>query len=268
MISKVNENQLIFAGSPIDFVTPSGFSVTIRETNGDDEDVVSNVGYHQEGTAMHRLIAGVVLNTTAPNALEGGKVTHREVANWRSRDIYYVLMKIRKHSQGNMVTFEHTFEGRTTPEGFTEDLNLFDFDFSTGNKPAKKGEKDFNPKLPQAYFSDSAYVAGITSSGKKYRFRYVTGEIEKLALLNKGKANPSINDQLRQREFEIELSNGQFQKVDNFAPFSSREMKELRAVLEREDPGYDLITELVSSDRRAREFVSLFMVADFFFPTA
>jgi hypothetical protein len=238
---------------------PSGFTVDIRETNGQDEDIISNVGDSKAGIAIAKFLAQIVVSCSK------GKPTYNDIMKWFSRDKNYLMLKSRMFSIGNEITFEHQFEKSGMTFTFKEDLAIYDFDFSTGGAPPKKGENNFDDKLPQAYKSDDSTYQTQLSSGKTIRFKYLTGLDEK-KLLAKQEEDLSINEKLRLRDLELQID-GNWYIIENFHPFTSKDMKDLRNILDKEDPEFGLIAELVNPKRPSeKEIVSLFDKSDFFFP--
>ena len=251
----------MYSGATKTIPMPGGFKITIREINGDDEDKLSKLSDSKDGSAMHKFLAGIIIgNSVTPDK----KVTEEDIAGWRVRDKYYALYWAVRHSHGDKVTFRHIFEDGTEC-GFDEDLKKFDWDFTKGTPP-KLGEKGYDSKIIQPY-PESEFVTGTTSSGKEYRFRYLTG-IDELNTLGKNPDELSINEKLRIRGFEAKGAGGTWLALQNFASFSARDMKEIRATLEKEDPEFNLNVQVTHPKTGRKEVASLFSNPDFFFPIA
>ena len=191
-IQKINEEAAVFGmidGPVLDVKTPDGFTVTIREWNADDEDAISKLKDNDDGTAVYKFLAGIILY------VEGSpvKLTWQDVAKWRVRTIYYLLFKSRIFTYGTKVMWDHKFrDGETVAQ--VEDLKKYDFDLSKGNPP-KKGELGYSEHVIQPYATTDHWVESQTSTGKKYRWKHRKGEDE-LATRNMDPNNLSINDKL------------------------------------------------------------------------
>ena len=79
---------------------PSGQGVEIRESNGEDEEVLSKVAYVKDGTSYYRYLANIIVEP---------RVNHEEVKKWKSTDIYYAMFKSRLISLGSSMEFEYEF---------------------------------------------------------------------------------------------------------------------------------------------------------------
>lgn len=257
-ISQMNEIPLVHIGDTKEVLMPGGFTIRIREINGNDEDILSRLGDSQNGTALHKFLASVIVGSSLDR-----KVTEDDVASWRVRDKYYALYQVRRHSLGDTLTFEYRFQDDKV-FGFDYNLAEFDYDFRQG-PPPKKGEPGYDPRIIQPYPEEEHYE-GTTSKGQKFRFKYLTG-LDELAALTRDQANMGINEKLKARHFEVLLPNGTWTKVENFAAFPTRIMSEFRTAVDKYDPDFLLNIELVHPEKRIKETASLFMVADFFFPT-
>lgn len=258
----MNPDQLIFTGKELTFLTPSNSLVTVREINGDDEDALTRIKNSKNGSAISKFLARIVVGISGYN----GPITDLIISQWKSRDIYYTLYKARIHSMGYKVNFQYTFDGDKDVIDFEENLNIYDWDFSAG-APPRLGERDYNELTIQPYPEvGNPYMEGKTASGKEYRMKYLTGELE-LTTLGQDVDNFTINEKLRLREFEVKMSDGTWIMMENFAPFSHMDMKEFRNKVDKFDPAFELKTTLTHPRKPLSEKISLFTLSDFFFPT-
>lgn len=261
-ITKLNPDQLVFTGNTLTFLSPDAKLITIREINGEDEDILTRQGNMKDGTALIKFLAGIILEISG----EKGPITEFTVSKLKSRTLYYTLFKARVHSHGWKATFKHTFQGDTEPIGFEEDLKVYDWDFGNG-APPRLGEPGYDDRIIQPYPEvGNDYMEGITSSKIEFRMKYLTGEAEK-SVLGRDPDTLAINEKLRIREFEVKMPNGHWQLIENFAPFSVRDMKEFRKMVDTYDGPFDAIVTLVHPTKKITEQVSLFMLSDFFLPT-
>lgn len=259
-IKKINEEAAVFGtneGPVLDVVTPEGFSVTIREWNGEDEDAISKLKDNDDGTAVYKFLSGVVIAVNGVKSV----LDWKDVAKWKVRTIYYLLYKSRVFTYGTKLAWEHAFEnGEKHP--FIEDLAKFDWDLGKDHPPTK-GQEGYSPDIIQPYKTTTEWVESTTSTQKKYRFKLLTGEDE---LMNRGLdvTNLSINDKLRIRSFQLNL-NGSWVQVERFNVLRAIETNEIRNKVDELDGEFNLLTT-VKTPKGVTEQISLIATPDFFFP--
>lgn len=260
--SHVNEMDAFRMGPTEDVVCPSSMPVTIRERNGDDEDILSKLKDNKSTAAMHKFLAAIIVNP---------KLTFEDVAKMRVKDKYYLMFKSRIQSLGYEVNFDHTFtdgDEKTKTVNFDEDLSNYDWDFS---KPLtefpKENDNNFFKHRCTHYpdtLMDDTFEFELLSK-KKCRMEYLNGLGESKSL-KKDTGDLTINDKLIIRNFEVQLENGTWQKVERFSMFTAREMQEIRTKLDQMDKPFDLITEVINPLTGQSEQISLFLKESFFFP--
>lgn len=251
-------------GPKEDIILPSGMPVTIRERNGDDEDILSKLRDNKSSAAMHKFLAAIIVNPV---------LTFEDIAKMRIKDKYYLMFKSRIQSLGDEITFNHTFtDGEDKSKLITLDENLskYDWDFSRTFE-----EYPFKPDHPE-YFKHrcTPYPKGKMDedtfefellSKKKCRMEYLNG-LGEAKSLKKDTGDLTINERLIIRNFEVQLDNGNWQKVERFSMFTAREMQQIRTELDRMDQSFDLVVEHVNPLTGQVELISLFLKEDFFFP--
>lgn len=263
-ISKVNESDMFRIGPTETVYLPDGFIVTIRERNGDDEDILSKVKDNKDNTAINNFLASII---TEP------KLTPKQIGEMKIKNKYYLLFRSRMQSLGAKVVFKHTFTGdedKTKEAFFDEDLPNWDWDFSKPYidfpfKPENPGYFKYKCKPYPDGTREQDMFESSTTSGKKYRMKYLTGDGE-TKTLKKQQNELSINDKLRVRDFQIQMSSGAWQTIERFNMLSSRDMAEIRTKLEEMDSPFDLMVETVNPLTGSQEFISMFLKEDFFFP--
>jgi hypothetical protein len=242
---------------------PSGFTVEIREQNGEDDDILSKYGDAIDGSALHNFLAGIIVN----NSLQPGTPTQAsDVLQWKVKDKYYLLLKSRMFSLGKDYYFKHTFQDGNTVE-FEEDLSMYDWDLSNPKNPLpKEGDKNYFKYRITPYINGLEKHRIITlSSNKKVRYEYLTGIGEKI-MLGINETDLSKNDELRIRNLSLEV-NGSFQIIQQFKAFSTRDMAEIRRDMELNDTEFKLQVELKNPKNGVLEIQSLASLGSFFFPT-
>lgn len=258
-ISNVNETDFMGgAGTTYDITLPSGKSIKMRERNGDDEDVISRTKDARDGMSIPNFLSKLIMNEPTPPST---------ILKWKVRDKYYLLFKERLFTWGNEITFDHKFSDGET-YNFTEDLSKFDWDFTDPNaKAPAKGEKGYEAARILPYDSDKPVMEGRTSSGKNFRMKYLTSELENKSLA-KDQDSLSINDKIRIREFELQDAKGNWHRIEVFNMLSARDMQEIRKLLLEKDGDFDLTVEVKHPNKNIIELVSLMNLPDFFFQQA
>jgi len=110
------------------FTGPSGFEYEIREQNGADEDILSNLSDMKTLMNLTKFIAAIVIRT---NATPNGKLTVDDALNLPVNDRYAIIFNSRIFSLGEEVEFEYDWGkengGKVT---YGQDLHEFLFDYS------------------------------------------------------------------------------------------------------------------------------------------
>jgi hypothetical protein len=253
--SKVSETDLFgITTATMEVFMPSGFTCIIRESTGEDEDLLSRMKDTQDGTAMHNYLANIIIGGDKYPA----PVSASTVATWKVRDIYYLLYKARILTHGKEVFFDHTFEDGTSIR-VKENLDRYDVDLTKGP------DQEIPKGAITPYKDDADYAQAVTASGKKYRFKFLTGQDE-LKSLTLDTSNLSINDKLRMRDFQLQDAHGKWHVIERFNILSARDTSEIRSKLDKIDPEFMLISDVKHPSKPSKEEVSLFAVPGFFFP--
>jgi len=227
---------------------PSGYTVTIREQNGADDDIISNQVYAEDLTNIDIFLATLVIETNLPFA-KGKRLNKDNIKNMLLKDKYFILFASRVHSMGEDVRF--TFDWGEDNGGkteYTEDLTIFIWDYS---KPMpEEGDENYQEERITPYVDNPYDKVEITlnSSGKKLRFDKLNGFSEKYLL---GVKNITRNDIYKSRNLEQWVED-KWQKVANFMYFNKREMAELHKVVAAIDPEFTGTTHLVNPYPKAQ----------------
>ena len=247
-----------------ELVLPSGYTATIREQNGNDDDIISNQATARDLTNMNMFISSLVIETNLPFAI-GGKLSIESVRKMLLRDKYFILFSSRIHSMGNDIKF--TYDWGSEEGGivnYTDDLNNYIWDYT---KPVPEiGEKDYYQYRIQAYNHDLAYkpFEHQLSSGKLIRFKHLDGHSE-LYLMKLPIDQQTKNMELKARDLEQKID-GEWQKVENFMFFSKRDMAELHKIVGSLDPNFNGITELENPLTQEVIKFPIISAKDFFYP--
>jgi hypothetical protein len=250
-------------------VMPSGFTVEIREQNGDDDDVLSRIQDVNDGSSVHKFIAGIIMS----HSLGTTKLTATDILNWKLQDKYYLLFKSRLFSLGKDIVFTHKFPDGTTID-FEEDLSIYDWDLSKPLPPEFIMEGDKKKPNPEYFkYRITPHAGGsepsrtLTLSSKKIvKYDYITG-VGEYYLLQKNQDDVSKNDELRARNLQMNID-GKFQTIEVFKLFNPTDMREIREDMEKYDSlDFRVLCDVTSPKDGYTETISLIMNPSFFFPT-
>jgi len=258
-------------GATKEVLLPSGFKVTIREQNGEDDDVVSRVANNGDGTAINKFLSNII---TKNDSLEHGKYTsENDIKLWKLKDKYYLLLASRLFSLGGEMKFEYTCPQPECQKPTVLEELLQRYDWPLDKEIPKEGDENYEDFIRDFYapYVVTRYPNGaethkefILSSGLPVRYKYLDGIGEK-SILDKSKGNISKNDELTARDFSIKKGE-KWQKVTNFAMFSARLMQEIRANVKKNDSQFEISSDIHCQHCDNLNTVSLISLPNFFFP--
>lgn len=264
-----------YIGKTLDIILPSGAKVTIREQNGNDDDILSNVEDANRGVSLAKFVADIITKDHRLNR----PPTYNEVLKWKMNDMYYVMFMSRIHSLSENLEFELTCINSACKKitRFEENLNIFTHDFTKPIIPKKiddgKGNMIENPEYFKyrihPYPSQDAKDKLFTlSTGKVLQFEYLTVEGEH-TYANATSDKMSRNKKLIARNIKLKLDDrddGQWMPIANFGIFSPKEMSEIWKVITEEDVEWIPIMECICPVCNAQQNVVVIWQPDFFFP--
>lgn len=244
-------------GNTLTFKVPSGFEVTIREQDGEDDDIISKMKNSQDGSSISKFVSSILLGTS----LTKGRPTPNDIQVWKNRDKYHVLLKSRIFSLGSEILYKHKCTACKKETNYEEDLKPYDRDFS---KSPEDSDNGFKFQI-QPYINGEALEAELTlQSGKRIKYKYLNGLSEK-KLLDFPKDDMSKNTELLLRGIEW-FYQDRWQKIENFKVFSARDMKEIRTHVEKHDLPFEAASECTCPFCENVDTISLITQPDFFFP--
>ena len=249
-------------GNTTEFISPSKLNITIREQNGEDEDVISKTGNVVSGDSIHFFLAGIIMT------INGEKISTDDVVKMKNRDKYHTLLKSRILSLGSELTYRHRCSNSscTKPQGtedpmYEEDLTLYDKDFKEG---AEDKRDTFKYRI-EAYVEAGTHKELTLSTGKELKWKFLTGVEEKKSLaMDRNKMSKNSDIMLRGLEWKNDA--GIWQKVTNFKIFTSKEMSEIRKDIAENDLPFEAISECTCPFCGTVDYISLLAQPDFFFP--
>lgn len=241
------------------FMIPSGYIVTLRETNGDDETNLSKIKTAKTGESMAIFLAGIIVKTTIPGQ---EKPTPTDIQKWKVNDKYYCLLKSRMFSLGEELKFKWNWpEDEKAWHTYAEDLKIFDRDLSTDSGIDSEDETRI-----RMYPLKEAMGREIElTSGKKVRYEFLTGVGEKQAL-DIPESQQNNNTELVIRNLQWLNEQGAWQNVENFSIFTSREMAAIRSDVMKYDYKFEMRIKIENPYTEKINYIPAIIVNDFFYP--
>lgn len=239
------------------FIGPSSKVFVIREQNGADDDTLSRmgVGKGREIEIMNGFLAGVV------ESIDGNSpVTPKDILDLGLRDKYAILIQSRIFSLGSDVKFNYAWKEDRPPAEYSEDLTKFIWDYS---KPfPDNSSPDYHPQKLIPYPAEGTIEISIKD--RMYTLDFLNGHGELILFADKAQ---SINTELIARNLSIKGADGVYNKVQNFAQVSSRDLSIIRSTAEKLDP--IPMADVSIEDPTSGETITvpLLSIRDFFFPT-
>lgn len=250
------------------FIAPSGFSYTIREENGEDEEILSNQADAQNGNMnLTKFIAAIVVDT---DFTEHGKLTIQDALNLPFLDRYTILLQNRIFSLGSVLDFQFTWPGEETPVTYEQDLHelLFE-DYSKPIPEEEKAAKPFAiPQYPDQELARALHYRNYEltlSSGKQIKLDWADGNAE--YMISKLPVNKQTrNSSLLARNLCLKVGEN-WEKVQRFHLFSVRDMAEIQKAANSMDPTTNLMVEIENPTTGETQMYPIVIAPRFFFLT-
>lgn len=253
-------------GRMIDLLLPSGLTVTIREQNGNDDDVLSSQSKDDlDSNGINRFVAGIIMKNDFPFAKTQGKITDKEVLKMPLRDKYFIVVSSRVFSLGNLLKFEWDWQNGELPIAYEDDLSLYLWDYK--KEFPKEGEDNYFKERIKPYTNvsnDNPVREFTLTSGKTIRYKLLNGESENF-LLKLPLEKRTVNAGLKARKLQLFVEDDWLDVV-NFSSFNPREMAEIRRDIEQYDSQFDGITTIENPNTGQTLDIPLMNIPDFFFP--
>ena len=153
-----------------EYTLPSGGKITIREQNGEDDDIISNAALAKNGNHINAFISGITIST---DLTKTGKLLIKDVMELKIRDKYAILFMSRCFSLGPICEFEYDWGkdngGKVTYE---DNLENYIWDYAVDNFPMPGEDNYFDQRI-------RPYIQGLEtrrelelSSGKLISYEY------------------------------------------------------------------------------------------------
>lgn len=239
------------------FTLPSGYSCTIREQNGADDDIISNVNDAATLKNLSKFIAAIVVDYDG-----AGKITWEKAHNLPSLDRYCILVQSRIFSLGQYLELSHQWPDLEKPTEYVQDLKEVVFDY--GAEPTAEyiaSKPDAIPYYPQG--KKTTDIGFTTRSGKKLTFDLLTGASDSF-LISLPLEKQTKNALLLAHNLKLEVE-GKYERVQAFDLFSPRDMAEIRANISSIDPIYQGLITLNHPSTGETTKVSLMAQPNFFY---
>lgn len=250
--------SLIFTGEEHEVHLPSGKIVTIRESNGEDDGILSRVKDASDNANLLNYLSSIIIQDHDTKE----KPSAGDILDWLSNDKLYLLFKQRIINIGSEFVLVNTCANDKCKEKtqYIEDLSEMDGDLS---------QKDYTPKGNQIY----KYATGkkktiefTTSRNNAFQFDLMTGVLEKKNL-DVRDDDRDINAILTARNIRF-FSGGKWIPLFEFRRFPSKEMNELRGYIMKNDKLFEPRVNFACPKCQTPYSAILFNVPVFFYPGA
>lgn len=250
-------NLIKLYGNILVFTTPSGYEVAIREQNGNDDAILSNLALAKDSTSVNAFIQSIVVGVS----YKEGLLSDADVLDMRLGDKYMILIKSRIFSVGPILKFQYEWVEGIPPTTYEEDLEHFVWDYV--NPLPRVGERNYFKDRIQPYPKREVSPEFTTQRGHLVRYKFLNGYGEQY-LLKLPDFNTHINSKVIARELEMQVD-GKWIRVEDFGVFSSRETAEIRDHMEKMDPQFEGAITITDPSSGNIKYLSLIGLHDFFF---
>lgn len=244
------------------FMAPSGYTYEIREQNGADEDILSNLSDMKTLMNLTKFISSIVVKT---DFTSNGRLTIEDALNLPVNDRYCIIFNSRIFSLGEEVEFEYDWgKDRGGKMTYGQDLNEYLFDYSAmPNGETLSSKPDAIPYYPEGKKIRDHAV--ILTSGKHVTFDNLDGRGEqRLATMPADKQ--TRNSALICRNLKLEVD-GNWEIVENFSLFSARDMAEIRREVAAIDPLFKGESHITSPITEEEASYPILFAPSFFYLT-
>lgn len=250
------------------FTAPSGHTYTIREQNGQDEEILTNVADVRNIMNITKFIQALIVDSSRK---PGHKFTVDEILALPVLDRYTIIFQARIFSIGEILEFSYTWKDPQKEFEYEQDLREYLLpyeDICEGNITAEELSKVLEEKpnaIPVYPVRGQEKGIEITlESGKRIKFDLLDGNGERYAVrLTDNQMTRNAEFLARNLHLEVE---GKWDKVQNFSLFSRKDMAEMRSKIHAIDPSFTGYTDLTNPDTQETTKFPLLSTPAFFFP--
>lgn len=247
------------------FIVPSGRSVTIREQNGADDDILSNSFDARTLMNLSKFISAIVVDTNFEGSI--GRLTPDQVHKMPSLDRYCIMIQSRKFSLGEEFEFSFawpTSDGREEIVHYSQDLNEFLLNYEHPESITEEELAEKPEAIPMYPMGGTIKDLPITTtSGKSLLFDLLNAEGESF-VANMPIEKQTKNASLIARNLRLDVD-GKFEKVSHFQMFSVKDMYEIRKAVLSVDPLFYGLTTITNPTTQGTTKVSIMSMEGFFY---
>ena len=234
-------------------ITPSLISFEIRETTGADDQRLTAKSIN-DAEMLDRYIYEIIVSG---GTTEGTKLSYEALRQLKLRDKYALLVFIRCLGLSPNLVF--TYPWSTGEQEYSFNLEEFIWDYK--KELPQRDSEEYSPYRMVPYMIPEPQQ--ILYSGKEIKFDLLNGLGEAFILGTKD-SEQTINTPLLARNLRVR-ENGEWKKVLNFTPFTSREMMEIRNYVNEVDP--PVTGEIdIESDAGDKASINILSLKEFFYP--
>lgn len=260
------ELKELFYGQTMKVELPSGFEATIREQNGEDDDILSNPLLTKDLSSITIFLSSLVIETNLPIA-KGGKLTPEAAGKLAVNDQAVLMLASRINSLGSELRFTYDWGREQGGEiDYVEELNNYIWPYISEPFPTE-GSEQYNEFMCKPYSVNPYQLQEIIlKSGKKFSFKPLDIDSQKrLIKLNIEQNTKNAELVIRDLSQYIE-ENSEWVKVENFKFLTKREMEEIRSYISLLDKPFKGFTELENPQTGQKILFPIMSTNDFFFP--
>lgn len=252
-------NNLIYQGATKEVKLSSGKILTIRENNGEDESILSEMKNVLTGKNTTDYLVRILSENTPP-------LTEKDVDELFEIDRQGLLFHARLLSLGNTFILDHECQNQDCKKPFkwTEDLS----EYITGPTEDRTPEElpwlnaQVIPTLP---LGEKTEYEIVLSSGKRVKLKILTGSLQKKKLANPDSLN--INTKLLYRELSLQNPQGIWEVSTHFSMYSSKDLMEIRAAQQKNDPVWNPLSKNICPHCKQENVIEIMGNPSFFFPS-
>lgn len=250
--------SLIFTGEEHEITLPSGKVVTIRESNGEDDGILSKVKDASDNTNILNYLSSIIVEDHDLKT----KPKPSDILDWLSNDKWYLLLKQRIINLGPEFVVINTCGNPKckTKTEYVEDLSEMDGDLS---------QKDYKAKGIQVYpyaYGQKKTLEYTTSRKNAFQFDLLTGLLER-KLNDVPDSDRDLNQVLLARNIKL-FSGGKWIPLFDFRRFPSKEMNELRGYVIKQDKVFEPRVTFECPKCNLQQEAIIFNINVFFYPGA
>jgi hypothetical protein len=254
---------------------PSGATALIRESNADDEGILSTRTYLKQMTHVDFYTMSMILQYTTADGVPIDTTKLSSFHSIPSADRYYLLLCERILSYGPIVEFPHTFNSGDHStftidlrEYLLRDTEFFQVSLSNPFYPAKEEEIPISPYAAKTFEPiplDGMEFDVMTHKGAR-SFRMTRQNQTKLLASSSAESSAYHND-LQSRNLAVKYPDRDtYIPVTDFSTLSGLESSYVKGAIEDRDPAFELRFTVINPKDSTLEMGSFVGIPDFFAP--